>query len=151
MLYSKLRRGIYVLVVRVFNDAVVRVGRLGNIQFKSGYYLYVGSGQINVEKRVSRYFSKIKNPRWHIDHILVSGIALAEKAVILNLSKRYECKISRFIESMGGEAINGFGSSDCNCRSHFYRHANPAVVLKRILDFYNHKLIDFPTDSPKEL
>lgn len=149
MPYGKLSRGIYVLVVRVFNDAVVRVGRLGNIQLKAGYYLYVGSGQINVEKRVSRYFSKIKNPRWHIDYILVNGIALAEKAIILNLSKRYECKISRFIESMGGEAINDFGSSDCNCRSHFYRYADPAVALSRILEVYNHLLKVFPDDSIK--
>jgi len=149
MPYGKLSRGIYVLVVRVFNDAVVRVGRLGNIQLKAGYYLYVGSGQINVEKRVSRYFSKIKNPRWHIDYILVNGTALAEKAIILNLSKRYECKISRFIESMGGEAINDFGSSDCNCRSHFYRYADPAVALSRILEVYNHLLKVFPDDSIK--
>jgi len=144
-----LSRGIYVLVVRVPNEAVVRVGRLGNVQLKPGYYLYVGSGQISVEKRVSRYFSKIKNPRWHIDYILLSGIALAEKAIMLNLSKSYECKISRFIESMGGEAISGFGSSDCNCRSHFHRYADPDVALSRILEVYNHLLKVFPADSLK--
>jgi len=140
-----LSRGIYILVVRVFGNPVVSIGRLGIIQFKAGYYLYVGSGQINVEKRVSRYFSKIENPKWHIDHLLVSDSALAEKAVILSLSKRYECKISRFIESIGGEPVIGFGSSDCSCRSHLYRHFSPEIAIGMVLKHYNHKLKDYPS------
>jgi len=128
------------------SDASINIGRLGNIHFKAGYYLYVGSGQTNVEKRVNRYFNKIKKSRWHIDYLLESGKAIPVKALILKLSKKYECKISRFIESKGIIPVLRFGSSDCNCSSHlFYINTYPEEVLMSIVRVFNHELLEiFP-------
>lgn len=140
---DSLSKGIYILLVKLINDTIINVGKLGNIPFKAGYYLYVGSGQTNVEKRVSRYFKKIKKPRWHIDYLLNSGKAIAEKALILNLSKKYECKISQFIESIGAEHIVRFGCSDCDCKSHlFYVYTNPEKVLMHVVGVFNHELTE---------
>lgn len=135
-----LSKGIYVLVVRLLDDSFIKVGKLGVMHLNAGYYLYVGSGQTNVEKRVNRYFKKIKQPKWHIDYLLGWGNAIAEKALILKLSKKYECKIALFIESMNAKPIVGFGCSDCNCKSHLFYSKDPEEILIRVVKVYNHKL-----------
>ncbi len=132
--------GIYILVIELAEDTYIKIGGLGMIYFTNGWYLYVGSGQTNVEKRVSRHFNKIKKPRWHIDYLVNHDKASPKKALILNLSKKFECKISKFMESINCEPIIGFGSTDCNCKAHLYKHSDPEFLLNEILHNFGHKL-----------
>ncbi|MCD6421144.1 MAG: GIY-YIG nuclease family protein, partial [Thaumarchaeota archaeon] len=66
-------KGVYLLFLRVKRDLRMRVGSLGVIDFKEGLYVYVGSAQNNLEKRVRRHLSKEKKVRWHIDYLTSSG------------------------------------------------------------------------------
>ena len=44
----------------VERDLRIHVGSLGTVEFKKGYYIYVGSGQKNLEKRIQRHKRRTK-------------------------------------------------------------------------------------------
>ena len=68
-------KGIYVLIIQVSNDVAVHVGALGKLTFTKGLYAYVGSAQVNLEKRVGRHLGKEKRKFWHIDYLLGNNAA----------------------------------------------------------------------------
>jgi len=115
-----LLKGIYVLIIRLDNDATVKVGALGKQTFQKGVYAYVGSAQNNLEKRVNRHLRKEKRKFWHIDYLLDSDAAKIVKVFHKQASKLGECAMAKEI-GRRGEPISGFGCSDCHCKSHFFR------------------------------
>lgn len=114
-------RGVYLLFLRIAEDVGIRVGGLGKITFKKGLYAYVGSAQNNLEKRIMRHRSKVKKLRWHIDYLTRSGKVKPVAAYAYDLGREYECIIARLLSGIASEAIKGFGSSECRCRSHLFR------------------------------
>jgi sugar fermentation stimulation protein A len=118
-------RGAYLLLVRIDCGKTLGVGSLGQIEFKQGYYVYVGSAMRGLAKRVARHIRKKKNIRWHIDYLT----AAAEKvsAVPIISSENLECQLANRLEKItGSPAVQNFGSSDCRCPGHlFYFAENP--------------------------
>ncbi len=101
----------YVLVMELPHDTEITVGKLGNILFKKGSYVYVGSAPS--EKRLERHLRKEKNKFWHIDYFL-------EKAEIKNIfvvERGKECEVAHNIHL---PYIERFGCSDCRCASHLF-------------------------------
>ncbi len=113
-------KGIYVLAINLEDDISINVGALGKRTFKKGFYAYVGSAQINLEKRVQRHLRRGKRKFWHIDYLLESEAAKIAKVLYRQADKAEECRVASEI-SQKGEAILGFGCSDCRCRSHLFR------------------------------
>ena len=113
-------RGIYLLHLRVFEDAMIRVGSLGKILFKRGDYAYVGSAQRALEKRIMRHALRRKPLRWHIDYLTTSPKVSTLEAIGYDLPRRYECIVAKYLEKEGFKPIKGFGSTDCSCTSHLY-------------------------------
>jgi len=109
---------VYAVFFRLKEGKVVEVGALGEIMFESGIYVYVGSGGSNVFKRVERHFSQDKNCFWHVDYFSVEAEPL--DYFILPESSSFECVLAGIAGAMG-EPVEGFGSSDCGCGSHFFR------------------------------
>ncbi|RLG02180.1 MAG: GIY-YIG nuclease family protein, partial [Thaumarchaeota archaeon] len=66
-------RGVYLLLLMVGRDLKIRIGSLGVVEFKRGYYVYVGSGQRYLEKRIQRHKKKIKRVKWHIDYLTTNS------------------------------------------------------------------------------
>ena len=115
-------KGCYVLLARLRHETLLQVGRLGSIQFPAGYYAYVGSAMINLEKRIQRHLRRGKRRHWHIDYLLEVAEPVAVFSVLSE--ERCECRLSRLIARLpGAVAIEGFGSSDCTCRSHLFHFA----------------------------
>ncbi|HDD40040.1 MAG TPA: GIY-YIG nuclease family protein [Nitrososphaeria archaeon] len=114
-------RGVYLLQVKILEDIEVEVGKLGSFRFEKGIYVYVGSDQRNVEKRIKRHASKNKKKKWHIDYVTAHDKAAVSAAYIYDLPKTYECEIARIISELGSKMFRGFGSSDCRCPSHFFK------------------------------
>ena len=54
MFYVSEMRGVYCLIFELNKEVIVEVGALGKIKFKKGRYVYVGSHQKNIEKRIGR-------------------------------------------------------------------------------------------------
>jgi Uri superfamily endonuclease len=113
-------KGIYVLLIRVNEDIEVRVGSLGRVRFVRGVYVYMGSAQTNLEARVRRHFRKKKHKFWHVDYLLDSPESKVTKVFFRAGAKSQECAAAKEMETRG-EAIKGFGCSDCDCAGHLFR------------------------------
>ena len=120
------------LILKVVKDIKPRIGKLGRIGFKKGFYCYVGSAigkSINLENRLKRHFKKKKKLRWHIDYLLANPNVLVDGAILFPSQKRMECFLSRKIEKRADGTIRKFGSSDCNCKGHLHYFKNRKKLL----------------------
>lgn len=120
-------KGVYVLLISVPKHVRVKVGALGTHVFLKGTYIYVGSAQNNLEKRVNRHFKTVKPLRWHIDYLLASRGARIVKAFWKKGERVEECRIAQKLNEIG-TSIKGFGCSDCSCVGHLLK-ARPHSFL----------------------
>jgi Uri superfamily endonuclease len=120
-------KGVYVLIIQLTADAEIRVGALGTIPLGKGLYAYVGSAQNSLERRIDRHLRKRKRVFWHIDYLLENPVAQIVTVFFKEASKTAECAIAEAI-GQRGEAVAGFGCSDCSCRSHLFRIDNYAFL-----------------------
>jgi Uri superfamily endonuclease len=120
-------KGIYCLVFQT-PGCTIRVGALGPLTFRAGWYVYVGSalgsgGLRRLGRHISLARLRDKRPTWHVDYLLLSPEFSLEYAVCAGSVDRYECLITSTLNRSG---IPGFGCSDCSCSSHLiYRDEEP--------------------------
>lgn len=119
--------GIYVLIIQLRSDADVTVGKLGTLHFTEGLYAYVGSAQVALEKRIERHLRKEKRVFWHIDRLLQNPAAKILRVFTRTALKTEECKVAKQIAAKG-EAVKGFGCSDCKCQAHLFRISDYAFL-----------------------
>lgn len=111
------QKGGYILILELSAARTINVGRLGAILFPKGFYAYLGSALGGFKTRVNRHLNPKKEPKWHIDYL--SNEARILKVFFYGTEKRLECLLSQVLtEEL--PSITGFGSSDCQCRSHLY-------------------------------
>jgi Uri superfamily endonuclease len=113
-------KGIYVLIIQLGKDTDIAVGKLGTLRFTKGLYAYIGSAQNALEKRVERHRRREKRLFWHIDHLLENPDAKILKILYKPAARAVECNVANKIGTQG-EAVAGFGCSDCHCESHLFR------------------------------
>ena len=125
-------KGIYCLVFK--NPAcTVRVGALGEVAFRRGWHIYVGSalgsgGLARLERHIALSKNRDRRPKWHVDWLSESLFFCLRSSVHALTGERLECRLA---EAFGGENVPGFGCSDCDCTSHlFYRERNPFQEVK---------------------
>jgi Uri superfamily endonuclease len=110
-------KGAYVLLIRLDSTQVIRIGKLGRMRFRRGYYAYVGSAMNGIESRILRHLSKGKKMHWHIDYLLRKGKIV--EIHCFSSGSREECRIAdKFLKRF--PSIAGFGCSDCKCSSHLF-------------------------------
>ncbi len=109
-------KGTYLLFLKIDKDLTLNVGKLGEINFKRGWYVYVGSGMNSLIGRVARHFKKVKKKRWHVDYLSVEA---NEMVAFLIPNKKIECDLAKDLAKRF-EPIEGFGCSDCKCLSHLF-------------------------------
>lgn len=118
--------GAYALHLRLEYAKTLQVGRLGQVPFPAGDYLYLGSarGPGGLRARLSRHLRLAKRPHWHIDALRaiaqVLGLVYLVSADLTPLP--YECAWSQALAAWPGTHIPapGFGASDCSsgCPAH---------------------------------
>ena len=115
-----MKSGIYHLIIKIPRKKEIQIGRLGVFLFPKGFYVYTGSAQINLEKRVTRHLSHEKRNHWHIDYLLQYG-EITSVFTVEGLKSK-ECVLSNKIAvTLGGKIVaDNFGSSDCKCTTHLY-------------------------------
>ncbi|MEZ0344507.1 MAG: DNA/RNA nuclease SfsA [Caldimicrobium sp.] len=129
--------GAYLLILEMKKNQRLEIARLGNIEFKKGFYVYVGLGRKNLIERVKRHLRKNKKKKWHIDYLTERAHFL--KAVTIVSSENLECLLVEDIKNIADDIITRFGASDCKCPSHlFYFKENPLQLEKfiHILNYY---------------
>lgn len=112
--------GIYLLAISVKKEIRLKIGSLGIRKFDRGLYVYVGSAQKKLEKRIMRHMRRNKRKFWHIDHLLSNENTEIVKAFYKEVESTWECKIASKLCEIGFP-VNGFGSSDCQCKSHLFK------------------------------
>ncbi len=134
-----MKSGIYTLIIKLNKQAEIKVGKLGIVGFKRGYYAYTGSalGKAGF-KRIDRHLNiDKKNKRWHIDHLLQHS-EVVQIFKLESREKNRECEIAGEIGSHF-EAIKGFGSTDCRCKAHLHYSPSLELLEKFIADVYSQK------------
>lgn len=111
-------RGSYLLILSLSRGRRIPIGRLGNLRFEEGFYLYVGSAMKALTKRINRHRRIRKKRHWHIDDL--RAFAQFHSAWAVRSSDRLECEIARKLEKIADWTVPGFGSSDCSCGSHLF-------------------------------
>jgi sugar fermentation stimulation protein A len=110
--------GSYIVILRLRESSTISIGGLGDIRFRKGYYLYVGSARKNLSSRVERHRRRRKKLFWHIDFL--RAVAEFHYAVPFRTQDILECAIARAVSEIAAWEIPRFGSSDCLCSSHLY-------------------------------
>lgn len=121
-----IRKGTYVLFITLLDSRDIEVGALGIQRFGKGTYCYVGSAMNGLDQRISRHKSKDKTLRWHADYLTVAadGVEAAESYP----DPIPECELAMRMEACGAiPFIDGFGCSDCKCRTHLFKVCNKSM------------------------
>jgi sugar fermentation stimulation protein A len=133
-------RGGYLLVMELEEDLRLSVGSLGELDFPSGYYCYVGSALKNLSARMSRHLRKRKNFHWHIDYLRDRSIVVA--CLPVRSAEPVECKMAGAMKGIAEGSVPGFGSSDCACASHLFRFNSNPLRFAPFIDTLLHFRID---------
>ncbi|MFX1388195.1 MAG: DUF123 domain-containing protein [Promethearchaeota archaeon] len=118
-------KGSYILVVFIQKNFDLIIGALGKIEFKKGYYIYIGSamgnsGSTTLINRVRRHISpsESKKVHWHIDYLLNNKYTSIWCLYLIPSIQDLECLIANELLNLSDGHIDKFGSSDCLCKSH---------------------------------
>lgn len=126
-------RGIYLLIISIGETGEIEIGSLGALTFERGLYVYVGSAQNSLEKRVLRHFNKHKRAFWHIDYLLNGKDVEIVSVLFKEAPRSEECWLAQTLSSLY-KPVKGFGSSDCKCPSHLFKinsYEDIEMLLKR--------------------
>ena len=132
------KKGSYILIIQLEDDKKIFVGKLGKIDFKKGYYVYVGSAMNGLKQRLQRHLRSQKKTHWHVDY-LTSQAKITN--IFLKLSNhKQECKIAQTLAAKLS-AITEFGCSDCKCKSHLfygsYKEIKNVVKKLQMTEYFN--------------
>ncbi|MFQ5800263.1 MAG: DUF123 domain-containing protein, partial [Candidatus Hydrothermarchaeales archaeon] len=110
--------GCYLLILGLSEDKTLRVGELGNVDFKAGHYIYVGSAKRNLSRRIERHRRLRKRLFWHVDYLRAASKFHA--ALPIRTQDDLECEVAQAVKEISEWEVPGFGSSDCSCSSHLF-------------------------------
>lgn len=133
-------RGSYLLLLHLEKHQVLTIGRLGEISFPAGYYVYVGSAMANLSQRLSRHQRGTTTFHWHIDYL--RGASRVHAVLPVRASTRLECLLAHAVSTLSEESIPEFGSSDCTCASHLFRFSRDPLLLPAFHDMLLHYRMD---------
>jgi len=119
--------GSYILILKLERDKKIKIGFLGYINFKKGYYFYCGSGKKNLHQRIERHKRKNKKTFWHIDYLREKSKYISA----ITFDKLSECQLAEKLKKITEGSINNFGSSDCKCKTHLF-YSQKVLNLKTL-------------------
>jgi sugar fermentation stimulation protein A len=111
-------RGSYLLILKLREAKTITIGKMGDILFAPGYYIYVGSAMANLTARLERHRRLRKKLHWHIDYLRQE--ADFETTFPIRSSLSLECAIAREMRKVADWTVSGFGASDCHCPTHLF-------------------------------
>jgi endonuclease-3 len=125
--------GTYTLLCSLPEPTTLTVGALGDHRLPAGAYAYTGSAlgpggfaRVDRHRRVARGDSDARH--WHVDHLTGSPATTLVDAVTTRADA--ECRVAR---ALPDGPVDGFGASDCDCRSHL-AHAPTTAALRARVD-----------------
>ena len=126
--------GTYALIFLSSRERQLTIGKLGTLQLKPGFYIYIGSafGPGGLKARIAHHCKKARRPHWHIDYL---GSFLHPTEIWYTYDPAHrEHQWAQTLSAIRGAsvALAGFGSSDCRCKAHlFFRTSRPSIKTFR--------------------
>jgi len=130
-------QGSYIIVLRLQQDRQVSIGGLGQINFRRGYYLYVGSARAYLSKRIERHQRILKKLFWHIDYL--RAVSDFRVALPIRTAGDIECEVAAALRDIAEWRISYFGSTDCSCNSHLFGMSDDPIHQRsfiRLLQYF---------------
>lgn len=129
--------GTYTVVIELEREATIRVGALGTYQFPAGWYSYTGSalgtgGFARVERHHELAIGDRDARHWHVDYLLGNDCATIRED-IRSPGADIECAVAG---ALPPGPVAGFGSSDCDCRSHLAYSVDGDDLTRRVRRVY---------------
>lgn len=128
-------KGTYCLIIEVEKDSKIIVGRLGQLPFKRGFYIYVGSALNSLESRVRRHLSSDKKLHWHVDYLLLNTNSNIKEVIYSVGEEKIECCLASLISDKSSPVAR-FGCSDCKCESHLFYFKEYDNAFKGVLSAF---------------
>ena len=123
------------MVIFLRRSETLRVGSLGVVTLRRGYFIYTGSAAGKLRSRLRRHLAREKKLRWHIDFLLASPHAVIKNIVLYPARADAECRQNQRIKNLPGALlpVPRFGASDCRagCGSHLVYFARPDFAAIR--------------------
>jgi Uri superfamily endonuclease len=124
-------RGAYLVVIECQTHIEITVGAQGDLSFKEGVYIYVGSamgakGSTTLLNRVRRHIKakEQKSAHWHIDYFLNSEHTKIIQLYLIPSKERIECLLASGLAQTAEHIIPKFGCSDCDCTGHLFYYTS---------------------------
>lgn len=137
--------GSYLLILTLGKDRTLRVGSLGRLSFRKGFYIYVGSAKTKLQKRIERHLRVKKTFHWHIDYLTSRADGL--RAVPIRSADDLEHDLAASLMTLSDGSVPRFGSSDCACGTHLFRMATNPLQSPAFIDL----LLRFRIDRLEDL
>jgi sugar fermentation stimulation protein A len=129
-------RGAYLLLIRLEQEKIITVGKLGPSTFVAGYYVYAGSAMNGLRSRIARHLRRKKQFHWHIDYLAAAADAITPVPIIS--SERLECLLAQALSALSEKTLIGFGSTDCRCPGHLFYFAKNPLQSHSFIDLIQH-------------
>jgi sugar fermentation stimulation protein A len=133
--------GVYLLVMCV-PRGTIDVGSLGPRAFRAGWYVYTGSARRGLTQRLERHLRLRKRPFYHVDFL--RSASTAAHALPIRGGAPGECELAGEILSISSGCEDGFGCSDCRCRSHLFYFSEPpqrSAAFQEVLTRLRHQAL----------
>lgn len=125
--------GTYTLLLALSEPVDVEVGALGTHTLPAGAYAYTGSalgsgGFARVDRHRRVAAGEHDTRHWHIDY-LTGHPGTELTGVVKSPGVDAECAVA---SRLSDGPIDGFGASDCGCRSHLAAGADVGTVRETV-------------------
>ncbi|WP_321423425.1 GIY-YIG nuclease family protein [uncultured Methanobacterium sp.] len=150
MVKKTILKGTYCLLINLNQNQSLKIGKKGDIQFKKGCYIYVGSALNSLEGRIRRHLRQNKKMHWHVDYLLDSPNTQVTDVFYIDDGIKHECNLAAQIAPKS-EAINGFGCSDCKCPAHLFYFQNESQATLNCLEGFKKLKLEVKTREDLDL
>ena len=118
--------GTYALILLSSSQEIIQIGRLGPLRIKPGYYIYIGSafGPGGLKARVSHHRRISKPPSWHVDYLRAVTYLRGVWYTYDSIHREHQWVEVMLRMRNASIPLEGFGSSDCSCKSHLIFNQN---------------------------
>lgn len=130
----KNKSGTYAIVLKPNAEHSIKVGKLGMLRVRDGYYIYVGSafGPGGLKARITHHKRPSHRSRWHIDYLRAAAEICEVWYTYDPVPREHQWAESLAASKESTIPFPGFGSSDCKCLTHLYHFkSKPTIALFR--------------------
>ncbi len=129
-------RGSYMLVLHIARSRSLAIGDLGKISFRKGYYIYIGSAEEQLSRRIDQHRRTGRRPARHIDYLREQTEWV--EALSIRAQEALTCVLADEMARIAGWSVSRFGTSGCGCPAHLFGMTTNPLQSPAFIDLVEH-------------